>query len=91
MDIGNRHFEEEDGEGEVEEQEESFRPRQLPPDLPKSLDDRRAVRSYVGETEMYDAWQGMVSIPFALGCLCLTNAGAQGSLSTYQIRFRPPP
>ena len=32
--------------------------RQLPDDLPKSLDDRRTVSSYAGETEMYDAWQG---------------------------------
>ncbi|KAL8738731.1 MAG: hypothetical protein Q9190_007959 [Brigantiaea leucoxantha] len=34
------------------------RPRQLPDNLPKSLDDRQAVPSYGGETEMYDAWQG---------------------------------
>ena len=34
------------------------KPRQLPDDLPKSLDDRRAVRSFGGETEIYDAWQG---------------------------------
>jgi hypothetical protein len=32
--------------------------RQLPDDLPKSLDDRRNVHSYGGETEIYDAWQG---------------------------------
>lgn len=38
--------------------EEIVRPRQLPADLPKSLDDRQPVRSYGGETEMYDAWQG---------------------------------
>lgn len=40
--------------------EESARPRQLPADLPKSLDDRQPLRSYGGETEMYDAWQGRV-------------------------------
>ncbi|MCJ1477384.1 hypothetical protein MMC13_006055 [Lambiella insularis] len=34
------------------------RSRQLPRDLPMSLDDRRPVRYYGGETEMYDAWQG---------------------------------
>jgi hypothetical protein len=34
-------------------------PRKLPDDLPKSLDDRRSFPSYGGETEMYDAWQGM--------------------------------
>ncbi|KAL8948755.1 MAG: hypothetical protein Q9222_005080 [Ikaeria aurantiellina] len=38
--------------------EEPFRPRQLPADLPKSLDDRQPVRSTGAETEMYDAWQG---------------------------------
>jgi hypothetical protein len=36
------------------------RPRALPDDLPKSLDDRRNVPShFTQETEMYDAWQGM--------------------------------
>jgi hypothetical protein len=33
------------------------KPRQLPPDLPTSLDDRREVH-LAAETEMYDAWQG---------------------------------
>ncbi|KAL8698498.1 MAG: hypothetical protein Q9224_001824 [Gallowayella concinna] len=37
---------------------EEERPRQLPADLPKSLDDRQPVRSFGAETEMYDAWQG---------------------------------
>lgn len=33
--------------------------RNLPPDLPKSLDDpRRVPTSLVPETEMYDGWQG---------------------------------
>jgi hypothetical protein len=35
------------------------RPRTLPDDLPKSLDDRKNMSShYTAETEMYDAWQG---------------------------------
>ncbi|KAH7320141.1 hypothetical protein B0I35DRAFT_451045 [Stachybotrys elegans] len=35
------------------------KPRDLPPDLPTSLDDRRNVPvDYVPETEMYDGWQG---------------------------------
>jgi len=34
------------------------RPRQLPLDLPTSLDDRREVHIMAAETEMYDAWQG---------------------------------
>lgn len=38
---------------------EAIPPRELPHDLPRSLNDRRPVRSYGGETEMYDAWQGM--------------------------------
>jgi hypothetical protein len=32
--------------------------RQLPADLPTSLDDRRSTRIITEETEMYDAWQG---------------------------------
>ena len=55
MDIGDPHNMEEDG-GEFEE---IARLRQLPKDLPKSLDDRHYVHSYGGETEIYDAWQGM--------------------------------
>lgn len=36
-------------------------PRDLPADLPKSLDDRRNVPvDYVPETEMYDGWQGQL-------------------------------
>lgn len=36
------------------------KPRPLPSDLPKSLDDRRHApkEDYVRETEMYDGWQG---------------------------------
>jgi hypothetical protein len=34
-------------------------PRQLPSDLPTSLNDRRPVSTYMPEeTEIYDAWQG---------------------------------
>jgi hypothetical protein len=33
-------------------------PRQLPPDLPRSLDDRRNAPAFDAETEIYDAWQG---------------------------------
>lgn len=36
------------------------KPRQLPDDLPKSLDDRKIVSSeLIPETEMYDGWQGL--------------------------------
>jgi hypothetical protein len=41
-----------------EAQEQVERPRELPPDLPRSLDDRKNFRSYNEETEYYDAWQG---------------------------------
>ena len=34
------------------------RPRQLPADLPTSLDDRRAPHMPPEEMEIYDAWQG---------------------------------
>ena len=35
------------------------RPKVLPDDLPRSLDDRKTVPThYTAETEMYDAWQG---------------------------------
>ena len=40
------------------EDEEVLTPRTLPADLPKSLDDRQPVRSFGGETEYYDGWQG---------------------------------
>jgi len=35
-----------------------LKPRELPLDLPRSLDDRKSVPSYNQETEYYDAWQG---------------------------------
>jgi len=49
------------GEDNAEETLEALpqSPRKLPDDLPKSLDDRRPYPSYGGETEMYDAWQGI--------------------------------
>lgn len=36
----------------------TIRPRVLPPDLPKSLNDRRRTPPLNTETEIYDAWQG---------------------------------
>ena len=51
MHNGDSHLEEED--------DELPHRRPLPPNLPRSLDDRQPVREYGGETEMYDAWQGM--------------------------------
>ncbi|KAL8659763.1 MAG: hypothetical protein Q9226_000259 [Calogaya cf. arnoldii] len=37
---------------------EEEKPRRLPANLPKSLDDRQPVANFATETEMYDAWQG---------------------------------
>ncbi|RPA98480.1 DIL and ankyrin domain-containing protein [Choiromyces venosus 120613-1] len=36
----------------------TVRPRVLPPDLPRSLNDRRRTPPLTTETEVYDAWQG---------------------------------
>ena len=41
-------------------EEEVKRPRELPADLPRSLDDRQNFHGYTAqETEYYDAWQGI--------------------------------
>ena len=61
---GNMDPEEQDANGQEHEefeeaQEEIERPRELPADLPRSLDDRKAFQSYNQETEYYDAWQGV--------------------------------
>lgn len=45
---------------ESDEELDATRLRQLPSDLPKSLDDRQPVQTFGRETEMYDAWQGRV-------------------------------
>ena len=45
-------------EGENEFAEAQTHQRQLPDDLPTSLNDRRPAPHMVQETEMYDAWQG---------------------------------
>ncbi len=62
----------EDGNEDEVYEDAPTRPRQLPADLPKSLDDRHPVRSFGGETEMYDAWQGRVRTPD-----CSTRSGIQ--------------
>ncbi|KAI9812353.1 MAG: hypothetical protein M1832_000441 [Thelocarpon impressellum] len=54
MDPGEHH----DEDDPVFEDARPTRPRELPDDLPKSLNDRRSVPSFAAETEMYDAWQG---------------------------------
>jgi hypothetical protein len=58
MDIGDNGGDISGGFGEDELQARP-KPRVLPDDLPKSLDDRKVVSThYTPETEMYDAWQG---------------------------------
>lgn len=54
-DIAHNH---DSSQGEEEEYEQRSRPRDLPSDLPRTLDDRQNFRSYNEETEYYDAWQG---------------------------------
>jgi hypothetical protein len=51
------------GEDDIGTQHElKPKPRTLPDDLPKSLDDRKNVPAHLPqETEMYDAWQGKLS------------------------------
>ncbi len=43
--------------------EEVSTPRQLPADLPKSLDDRRDLPAFGVTEEIYDAWQGARFVP----------------------------
>ena len=59
MDVSDHHRRNGDAKDEDGRDSAGPPPRQLPRDLPKSLYDRKVVRSYGGETEMYDAWQGM--------------------------------
>jgi hypothetical protein len=60
MDIGDAYGGDDGGFGYGEE--EKKKPRELPDDLPKSLNDRRSVPTHFPiETELYDAWQGMLS------------------------------
>jgi hypothetical protein len=55
MDTGDPHG----GGGSGYGDEDKKKPRELPDDLPRSLNDRRSVPTYFPvETEMYDAWQG---------------------------------
>lgn len=66
------------------------KPRALPADLPRSLDDRRHVpTSLVPETEMYDGWQGqsqfltspIVAKPLSFGDLTLNDPNYDGELT----------
>jgi len=61
MDHEHHENHDEELENGGEEEDGYKRPNDLPPDLPRSLDDRKTYPSYGfgDETEMYDAWQGM--------------------------------
>ena len=74
----------ENGDNEEVYEGAPTRPRQLPPDLPKSLDDRQPVRSFGGETEMYDAWQGRVRIS---GCFKESRVRLRDRLLSWIGRF----
>lgn len=39
------------------------KPRVLPDDLPRSLDDRKPVPQYTGGEEMYEGWSGKEFLP----------------------------
>ncbi len=61
------------GDGDNDEFEEAQevveKPRELPADLPRTLDDRQNFRSYNEETEYYDVWQGMnIYVRLCLDC-----------------------
>jgi hypothetical protein len=43
-----------------EKESPSPKPRQLPSDLPTSLDDRRRTPVFSADTEVYDAWSGIL-------------------------------
>lgn len=50
-----------EGDGGFEDAPEAQTPkRELPADLPRSLNDRMAPMTFGQETEYYDAWQGMI-------------------------------
>lgn len=68
--------------------------RPLPDDLPKSLDDRRTVPEYAGETEMYDGWQGTplsqshdISLDGDRGCI--TDVQSVGKTEFSPITAKP--
>ncbi|KAI5927935.1 hypothetical protein F4810DRAFT_698720 [Camillea tinctor] len=70
--------------------EQPGKPRALPADLPKSLDDRRIVSAeLVPETEMYDGWQGqsqfltspMLAKPLQFNNLSLDDPGFEDDLN----------
>jgi hypothetical protein len=83
MDIGDQNGgDSEDGFGGVEQR----RPRELPDDLPKSLNDRRNVPTFTPETEMYDAWQGRSQFPSNVGA---NDVKGQSQFLTAPVLAKP--
>jgi len=58
MDLGD-HRSENGFDGDSYDLGDSRPQKQLPSDLPTSLNDRRHTPQVFGETELYDGWQGM--------------------------------
>ncbi|CAG8982147.1 hypothetical protein HYALB_00003239 [Hymenoscyphus albidus] len=90
MDIGDNGGDISGGFGD----EPQKKPKALPDDLPKSLDDRKIVPShYVPETEMYDAWQGqsqflttpMLAKPLQFNSLTLDDNSYEEDLATQKV------
>lgn len=66
------------------------KPRELPADLPRSLDDRKAFSGYGNvETEYYDAWQGMQLPDLYHHAPCLTNKSARPVPVSHRSHHRP--
>ncbi|UJO22332.1 Dilute domain-containing protein [Fulvia fulva] len=58
-DVGDREKRDSSFEEQHEsDEDENVKPRGLPSDLPRTLDDRKNFSGYKEETEYYDAWQG---------------------------------
>jgi hypothetical protein len=70
--------------------EQPKKPRELPADLPTSLDDRRAVRdTLVRETEYYDGWQGWFDRTRCTTVLCCHRRLTFGYLGESQFLTSP--
>lgn len=68
------------------------KPKELPADLPTSLNDRRVVSEYAPvETEMYDAWQGALPLPSPPGCKRKETTPLTNHARTGQSQFLTAP
>jgi len=65
------------------------RPRQLPDDLPKSLDDRKAVKIDTG-IEVYDAWNGQSQYLTSTAAVAPFNFNLSVEEPDYQIGLQTP-